>query len=271
MIINEGEKVIVVNVCGLQQAHFFSRFIKAGLKKNLCLVFFTYQYSVYLYLRKLVGENNVIFIKDEHFNNGVAISKENVDRDLEVLLGMFSIPIAKELYNSTFTLLNMIGAENIELLWCWNGQKVIDHAMADFAKRHNIHMLYFEIANIEGKIFVDPQGTNCESYLYKNGAILNCIKIDSERYLAWKKQYIANKFQEVTIKQAKKDSIKSILNNYLLDMKGYFLHHGVVSRKVSLRFWHNRVYKIPYHFTKIDFEKIDFVFFPLQVSTDTQV
>lgn len=75
---------------------------------------------------------------------------------------------------------------SIEYIFIINGCRVQDHAFRDIAVKYGIKTLYFELANIPGKTFVDPKGTNAKSALYKNKNILNQYNVLEEDYVFWK-------------------------------------------------------------------------------------
>lgn len=272
---NLGSHRIVINVCDSEEARFFVRFLNAGKHSGYGFTFLTYRYHVYTYLKEITKTKADVYYLNTSFirkDSKEAYNNKALNTDLECLTGDISIQGAEKLYASTIGLLGFLASHNdIEYIWCWNGYKIVDHALTDFAQEHHIKTLYFEIANINGKLFVDPMGTNCRSYLYGHVNILNEFSPDLRNYEKWRKSYIIDKFKQMTVKQAKKRNLSGAAHNYMEDIRGYFTKGGVVLRKFPLNSLKRRFNKIHYDFRDIDFSNLDYIFFPLQVSTDTQV
>lgn len=264
--------LILVNVCSDEEFNFFRRFLNAGSILGYRFVFLTYRYHVYTYAKKcLKADAEVFYLTDEFCRKDNEEKNLNLDLDLECLTNSISLKGAYKCYNAAMAFFETLNKSEIDYIWCWNGYKIIDHALKDFAKRNCIKTLYFEIANIKGKLFVDSKGTNCRSYLYLHKEILNKISLKTDEYLVWRNKYIAEKFQQTTIPQAKKIRLLQYIQNYTLDFIGYMIHNGIVQRKIPIRRTFKRFHGMPCDLIKEDIRKINYIFFPLQVSTDTQV
>lgn len=268
-----NEKWIIIHVCSEEQAHFFLRFISSGNKNGYAFSFLTYTYSVYRFLhRRIESENKVYFINRHYYHS---CTEKNFKLDeihtLECITKYVSKDDAYRAYYAAISILEKLGKENISYIWCWNGCKIVDAALSDFAKKYSIKTLFFEIANIDGKIFVDPMGTNARSFLYLHPKILSSFHFNQDEYIKWRENYIKSKFSQVNIKQAKPLNIRKGVVNYLWDDYGFVLKNGVVARQFPRVTLKKKLNHIKYQFTRMDFSTLKYVFFPLQVSSDTQI
>ena len=267
-----NHQYIIIHACSNEQAKFFLRFVKSGNQYGYYFMIITYTYSVYRYLTKyLSGNNKAVYLKRRHLRYKSYVSNSYFEKDLECMSGYVSLSDANRAYTAAINFLEHLGVNNISYIWCWNGCKIVDHALADFAHNYHIKTLFFEIANIDGKIFVDPDGTNCHSLLYKNKEVLKRFTVDESIYNVWKKEYIYNKFRQVTIKQAISISSRKLFLDYLTDCFGFLFQGGVVKRRFPVNSIKKKLTHTSYGFANVDFTQINYVFFPLQVSTDTQI
>lgn len=268
-----SNKWIVIHVSSTEQAKFFLRFVHTGNGYRYSFAFITYTYSVYRFVKERLPKGNYLYFLNKYYyvygkDTGFKINERE---SLECLTRYMSTNNANRAFYAAIGVLKKLGSQNIKYIWCWNGCKVIDHALTDFANKYNIKTLYFEIANIDGKIFVDPVGTNSRSFLYKHVDFLKSYNVDLEAYASWKHSYIKAKYAQTTVKQARKIRIKEITSQYLWDDYGYFLCGGVFLRQFPRVTLQKKINRINYQFTKADFTNLHYIFFPLQVSSDTQV
>lgn len=265
-------EVIVVAPCSTEQAHFFLRFQEASYTLGIIMMFFTEQYSVYEYIKtRIIRDNKVIFLKRNDCEwNGVI---PDLSMNLEVLTGAYNYHEAQMVYKGVRNICKGIFSQNVRCVFLWNGCKVSDHAVKDAAHSCGIDMLFFEISNIKGKLFVDPEGTNANSFLYRNPQILKHYEYDREKYMAWKELYVSDKLKNSIIPQAKGKSYKVAGKELALNFWGLLIHRGVVSPKIPLlKLWRRLI-----HENRVQGEICDkkaygrYIFFPLQVSSDTQI
>jgi capsular polysaccharide export protein len=160
----------------------------------------------------------------------------------------------------------------IDYLFVWNGQTVAGEVCTFLRNEEKKKTLYFEIANINNRIFVDPWGVNSRSKLNICGeGYLRNFSDNSENmnYEEWKYKYIEDKRNASSIPQAKNLSEKnlSLLLDYMFTTAfGYKFFSKrskdnkarVKKRKHQARFEEKELIK-------------DFVFFPGQVHDDTQL
>jgi capsular polysaccharide export protein len=168
-----------------QQFEFFSRFNLNGRALGYKFIIVTSKLSIYL-LCKISGIECSIVNR----SNTIATHKDLTTTG-EVVHGFFTEEEAS-IYYSSFkrTISELYSSNNINLTMIWGGgDTVASHAMVDQAKKNGIQTLFFDKANIPGKIFVDPRGTNYESYLYKNINILDKAKSNEDAFKNYKKRF----------------------------------------------------------------------------------
>jgi capsular polysaccharide export protein len=138
--------------------------------------------------------------------------------------------------------------------------------LSEYAKRFDKKRLYFEISNIQNRIFADPWGIAGESYLFANPQILDRYEVDEEAFYRWREAYRASK------KGASSRLKSSIPWQNILDHLGY----GVGFLKEDYRsIWRLGMKRLQNRVTPLPLEEPDlkksYIFTPLQVSNDSQV
>lgn len=179
---------------------------------NIKSYFITIKPSIYLMLKK--KKYKVFFIK----RSPLKMTTKSVNY-LQKLTDVFISPesinnIYSDVYNSILELVNNI---NIGVIFIWNGSGILSLPASEAAKKTNIPQLYFEISNVEDKIFIDPKGVNAQSFLYENINILNSFYVDEKLFEIWKKDYINSKIKNKSNSQKikRKNINKIILLDYL--------------------------------------------------------
>lgn len=160
-----------------------------------------------------------------------------------------------------------------DMLWVWNGTNQICQALVDVGKSVDIQMLFFEIGNFPGKLFVDPYGVNCRSwYASSRGKILT-DHVDLKSFQKWKSDYLTRKFDEHVVPQAKR--VGKFNYHYFVDLLGFWFLGAITVEKLA-PFWKITDF-IKRQFFCLPFDCFcpirdsGFIFYPLQVSTDSQV
>ena len=129
--------------------------------------FFTYRRSIYLKLKK---EGQIVYpLKRNTRINSVETFdyKQCIEFKGQQLTKDSCQRIAKNLT----TFLNSLPVSNqVAGVFIWNGGRLIDSIIKQWASKRNYPTLYFEIANIPGKIQADP----CESM--ENPALSRILK-----------------------------------------------------------------------------------------------
>lgn len=250
----------------IERAKFYLRF------SNTEKLFITSNITVFLYLklkRKLVW----YIRKSKYEENYININNDIYDT-IEVKLKNISSENAIKLYYSIYNKLKKLHKKyKFIYVFLWNGCKIGDLACADFAKKYDIKTLYFEVANIPGKLFVDQQGTNKKSSIFTNPEQLDFFNKENRyKYLKWKEEYLKTKFGNYVLPQSRyakkiKRAISPVLNIITIKL-GIGIHNDVYYKNLKRIFSSNIKVKLS---SNIDYKRDKYVLVPLQVSDDTQV
>ena len=238
---------------------FFERFEDAFKALDVDVAVFTPMASVWLAARKSFRAFLCTNVKAER-----EIYSEH---DLKSgRLGPFQ---SCKLYNNVYSKLNSVSSgQEIEQIWLWNGLSSASLAGNDFAKENEISRRFFEIANIPEKVFVDCEGVNLRSSLYGKPEKLD-YPADLEKYRAWREKYFSRKLSEFSIPQD--FSNKKIYWVQWVDLIFSVFGLSQLSSRVNLL----ETFAINKKFSDFEFDRMpendSFIFFPLQVSTDTQL
>lgn len=246
---------------------FFSRLSAAMSSLNISFSFITNKLSIYLRGRR---EGKKIFLTKS------SRMQEYVEVDLgecyDVRAGLLSSSKSASLYTTVYHLACAIHRScEVDYCFLWGGDRTPEIALKDFCVNFEIPVLHFEIANIPGKIFVDKKGVNARSNLYENPDLLEQFTVSPDDFEVWKKEYLDKKYNAHLVPQAK---IGKPTNwSYLVDWFGYNLL-GVPESKtmylvdeVRLKLTQPRK---PPRYDSVKSPR-NYVFFPMQVSTDTQL
>ena len=234
--------------------------------------FFVYKLSLYLILKKRGA--NVFFIKKRDVDKDFIIDNKIIKETVEYKSKQMSLLQGEILYRATYSLLEKkVDKKNIYAMFIWNGSTIDQKAASFFAQKYNIKTLYFEIANIPGKIFIDKRGTNAQSEIYSNIKILDEYVFDESIYEKWKSIYLKNKLKSHVIPQ--KRSVRSDIQiRFLIDLLGSIFITRIGFNKNFM------IYKIkqlinnvmyPLKYDSYDYKNKKYIFFPLQVSYDSQI
>lgn len=162
------------------------------------------------------------------------------------------------------------------IIFCWNGATVMGEAARYLQRSHRAKNVFMEISNLPGKLFADPKGVNAQSQLFDNAdSILGNLDYCREEYSLWREQYIETKKKNLVIPQAKLG--RSLKKHHVIDLLYTFFwgfrtysHSSIAAKVISLLRPAQRSKSPSSLTTKVELPK-DFIFFPLQVSNDTQL
>jgi len=174
-----------------------------------------------------------------------------------------------EISSSLSRLDALFAAENITQAIVWNGQQLMGRICTLFCKKHGIRASYLEISNLPQKLFVDNTGVNALSSVCKFPSILDGLEVVSAtKHAAWKLAYVEQKKKPLPQSRVSYAQVPVLLVNKIL--KIFF--RGVGDRNISYKRLQradqsNRFSRL------IDglYPSSGFIFFPLQVTNDTQV
>ncbi len=197
--------------------------------------------------------------------------------DLNKLIRISNNLLTKEeivtLYVSIFDhVQQMLDKNMIDIIFIWNGQSLTSSPLSAVAKKNKFPRVYFELANIPGKLFVDPTGVNASSSLYENIDLLKEYKSSESQYLEWKENYRKYKSKNSIIPQVDKLYKKNNLL-YILDYLSCKAMITPVSGDYTLvRKFYNKFRQNYYHsYSSNNIQNNKYLFLPLQVDNDTQL
>ena len=155
-------------------------------------------------------------------------------------------------------------------IFVWNGASVSGVAAKRFkeSRPSYVSLLFFEIANLPGKCFVDCQGTNASSFLFAEPGFLSEYSVDFDAYSKWRSEYIQKKMEVgFAPPQAKKQKVSfwGVVDFLYLCVIGAALF-GPLRKKIGAYFGKNKR-RLPFSAAP----ESGFVFLPLQVSSDSQI
>ena len=273
MIVRVGEiemKTIVIFVGAHSDYNLFSRIARAIKPLKYSVIFLTPKLSLY-FIAKSNGYQCFLIR-----NSANTALNENVLQTNEVAGHIVDAQSAAAFYNAVQELAAKIHAiQKIDLVALWNGSSVPTKALVRFARRNEIKTLFFELANIPGKIFVDPLGVNAQSLLFSSPWILEQFTdTHTQRYEEWKRDYLLKKRKELTTPTAQ---YQHRINNYLflLDVIGVRLMNLPsignmnILAKMKEKVFHRAFEPLGdqvYHL-----KNGKYIFFPMQVSNDSQL
>lgn len=259
--------VICIVAATYKQVLFFSRMKESFEKKNIKMVIITIQYSA---LRFLSRRGIEAFIPD--------ISKgENesclISDFFECKIDKMSYDDCVKLFKSTkFLVRNIVNQYNVIGFFIFNGETVECKGAIEIAKECNKELLFFEIANLPGKVFVDKQGVNAHSELCDNPSILKHFDNCHYEYIAWKKNFLDSR-HGTKVPQTR-NNLSDISSKNIYDVIGFcVLHHVGYSYRYIIKklkiFLDNCFSQFDYD--NYNYKQGKYIFFPLQVTYDTQV
>ena len=205
----------------------------------------------------------------------------DLHRTREIVGGVLSLEEASNMASAYMSKINMISQSALSTkLLIWNGQSILGKVATALRKKGHVKTLFFEIANVPGKIFVDPEGVNYESQLRRS---LEC-RNDSSSFRSvcgfdeWKEDYVKYKENTNVVPQAVGKRLLHInhIQDYLYSkVFGYRFYSDRSFKNKLPQFLPNNL-KEKYQCLKIHDELdlkalMPFNFFPGQVHDDTQL
>ena len=267
-------KEIIIIPTFYKQTKFYLRMNDSMLKLGYKMKFFVYKLSLYLLLKKNKAE--VILVKKIDIKENHFFCNNIIKNTVEYKTKQMNLNQCNELYKAMYVSLEKnINKENIFAIFIWNGSMIDQKAGSFFAKKYNIKTLYFEIANITGKLFIDKKGTNAQSELYSNIKVLDKYSLDKDEktYKDWKKIYLESKLKKHIVPQ-KRSMIDVFQIRYLIDILGHIFITKLAFNKFfiinKLKQIINNI-KYPLKYDEYEFKNKKYIFFPLQVSYDSQI
>ncbi|GLR10869.1 hypothetical protein GCM10007905_35890 [Mixta theicola] len=196
---------------------------------------------------------------------------------ISVLNGRQSVASAIANYQQVYaSLINKLKSKvsSNDTVVLFNGNHASAIATADFFKNFNAKTLYAEISNLPGKMIFDPHGVNAQSILYTRPEILDTLPaVSDEKHYSWVARYID--YKNNPIPQSKINlKIYSVIaiDDFLSRLFSFFIREDslTLNKKVNMFLDKYKSKKILAESVIADLD-CNYVFFPTQVTSDTQL
>lgn len=168
------------------------------------------------------------------------------------------------------TLLRILSAHPFHAIGLWNGLHIEGRVATALARSKKLKTIYFELGNIEPKLFIDPEGVNAASRLARDPGILRSFSVTEKEISDWQLQLRARCEERRPLPQSLSAGALSFWS--LLDRAANALLRipqpmpnrigEAIRRKLTSRFW-KQVPEIR--------PKDRYVFLPLQLREDTNL
>jgi capsular polysaccharide export protein len=252
---------VYVLISYYSSAPFFYRLAKADRGNDY--VFVCVSPAAYFYLKK--EGLNCVFFKIFGKRGEARYNRSDLMNAVEFRAGYSSekkcIKYCDRLY--AFLIGFMSKEVSDVYLLTWNGDNLNGIVIRDIAKTNSrVKTGFFEVSNLPGKLFVDGKGVNKRSNLYENTEFLDSLSLRCgekflrdyrKRYLEFKNEYKVNKISFFP----KYWKFVDFLFFYLLGVRFFKIPKLKKNSRSEI------------NFTSI--QPKDYVLYPLQVRTDTQV
>jgi capsular polysaccharide export protein len=257
-------KSIGVYIGSIEELRFFLRLADGFSNKGYSFCFFSNKLS--LIFRIITKGYNFRII----YESSLLTEIPDLSRCFEYRMKYLSYKEAKMLYSSVYNTLK-ICAETFcfEYLFIWNGLSVQSMAVSDFAKTYSIKTRYFELSNLPGRIFADPEGVNAQASIYRDVSILEKYTVSLSDYNKWKLTYL-----QLKEKLIQSNCIKKKINYlFLIDLIGFYLLN--ISKSGETR-PHRKLKEVLSRGINITYDDYDikrnrYILLPLQVNNDSQL
>lgn len=244
---------------------FFRRLSTPFMEMGYHVVYLTFRASLWVQARAKVDSVYLATRTPPDLNAPVGTASD-------VLGGKLDLAGAQSLYAGCRNALERLADRHMpSLVFIWNGSTTSNLAVADWARENGIRCAFFEVANLPGKIFVDPEGVNAKSRLAASPELLDELPDDISAYQRWRESYLRAKFDNAIVPQA---ALMKRINWWVLVDRtlSSFLTSPYESvpllKKILSKL---QVRNAAYDCAEITPEKEPFIFFPMQVSSDSQV
>jgi capsular polysaccharide export protein len=264
---------ILVLVDNLPRAQFFARFQRAFAERNFECDYLCYKRSSHQYLKQLGLHAHLIKLRSD--SSGTVISDDVCQRSLDVLRGDISLATARRKAKAMVSgIKQTLETTKPDLVFIWNGSQLVERLFGDLLPA-DVERRYFEIANIPGKIFVDPEGVNAASSLFRAPDNLENTPAPSEdEYRVWREGYLAEK-KNAAVPQAK--TAQSMPWERPLDALAscfgqgfYAMQLNRMASRIQGKLRTRRLVR-ELHDQYPSATKLPYLFLPFQVSEDTQL
>ena len=256
---------LLIHVDSLQRLRFFLRLEEAMLAFDVSVTYVTTLPAVAF--RAVLRGKAITIVRGQSGKEFPA-----VESCFDVLSGELTIEEAIFLYSSMWqTAVELVDKNQIDACLIWNGCKTADLAVYDVVESRNLNALFLEVGNLPGKLFVDCLGVNARSSIARYHAVLEDYPADGVDFQRWLSSYLKSKRGNSSVPQ-KKTRVDFGLNKLL---NRFFCFAGRLPKTQSFSIFRHLKRELGLMRYKVPLDSLKsipkYVFFPLQVTKDTQL
>ena len=234
------------------------------------MVFWSNRLSVVLKARKY---NYKAELLKGRFSEESTLS-DDLESAFEVQYGFLTLVQAKRCRQRAETAARILFRKhNPDFIFFWNGCNLIRQTLIAICSDLGASPLYFEVGNFPGKLFVDCEGVNSRSWYARHRDELRTWDIDRDSFEKWKKTFLKAKLQKHEVPQTHMSL--NFNKQFFYDLIGFWFM-GAIPSDPPCPFWRTfdfikrKCHRIPLD-NFVPEHNRDYLLFPLQVSTDSQV
>ncbi|MBT0371549.1 hypothetical protein ISO36_14220 [Morganella morganii subsp. morganii] len=258
---------IIIYIDCYERCNFFIRLANAGMTLGYTFIFLTDSITSYLHIRK---HGFLCKIIRKYNKNKRILTKKYIENSLDIINKRQTLKYAVQYAESICDSINKILKHlHISYFFIWNGSNTAGLAIKALAKKIKIKTIFFEISNLPNKLFVDIDGVNAQSFIYKNISILEkSPNIPENIYELWKRQWWSYKLNPIP-----QSKIKGKFNkNYYIDRLYSLLPNKIFCNELKIKNKNKNKNKNKIINNLVTNNKtIKYIFLPLQVSSDSQL
>lgn len=254
---------------------FFSRMRQSIENMGYKLLYVTTCPSVFLQGKREGATIQLIKIDKRAYDG---IIPENVYLEtLDVKSGELSSQgaerLARMIYANLWEIEKKYSPDN---LFIYNGTTIFGAVTGYFAKERGIKTAYFELANLPGKMFVDPDGTGGFSRLYREPSLIDSYNYDLNEFSDWRMEFTKWKLTNGFVPQVAHGKDSFIAYFFYTVDKLYF-SSLVGERDQYIRCYIEKFANAFLRKNKMKYDELvelfdnSYLFYPMQVSHDSQI
>tara|TARA_B100000745_G_scaffold251318_1_gene173465 strand:- start:252 stop:1463 length:1212 start_codon:yes stop_codon:yes gene_type:complete len=205
---------------------------------------------------------------------------ETFERCKELGLKFLTLKSAEQLARRIFYQCDKIISLHGDVVFLlWNGDSIMGEVARVIKAEGRAKTLFCEIANLPGKLFADSEGVNMRSSLFRTpDKVMQYADVESFDFNAWSEEFTKSKLspgsgEPPQAKLSQKLSLFNFMDFVIVQLIGYrFFSYQAILNKLKIsrlkKAFKKKLSKTP---TPAELPKEEFVFFPMQVSSDTQI
>lgn len=268
-------KNIIFIVDNFERSSFFKRFTKSLKEMNIDALYLTGCYQSFKYMKSM-GFNVQHLGRKQKVK--ASINTFNVSESIESLTGNISKDHADSIVATYESNLKKIQLPKNATVIFWNGHQLISLVCQKFFRESytNYRFKFLEISNLPEKLFCDDKGVNAASSIASTPYLLDSYpEVNEAKHEQWLIEY--NESKSNPLGQA--IGVKSLpLCKFLFDLISLMLGYKVLFdfKNIFRISWLKEKFSRRVDLGKLigdeeRFNSDSYIFFPMQVSSDTQI